>query len=258
MQAFVAGGFRNAELKFLNFFRKFPQAVPLADIATADKKRISFQAYRGVKSNGLHKDIMWPKVPTKEEMPPAFVTLWKSALNKCFVNQFSSINQRISTNLEQGDWVDQDIEGKWVRWSIPGEFRIYQRNNNNWSYYRQRYCRYYLDDEAVSCPLNLALSISVVPVATRFRIEGLTTVFVLLPTVNTLSNFEDKSARSTLSEGFNNTINDKTILLNKLFLLEDMCNNLVEGIRNGTTGIVSDGSFDAASPIVLLGRRLSI
>ena len=35
MQAFVAGGFRNAELNSLNFVRKSIQAVTLAGIATA-------------------------------------------------------------------------------------------------------------------------------------------------------------------------------------------------------------------------------
>ena len=64
MQAFIAGGFKNAELKSLNFFRKFIQAVTLADIITADGNRISFKSYKGVESNGLHKDLMWPKVPT--------------------------------------------------------------------------------------------------------------------------------------------------------------------------------------------------
>ena len=42
MQAFVDGGFRNAELKSLNFVRKSIQAVTLADIATADGNRISY------------------------------------------------------------------------------------------------------------------------------------------------------------------------------------------------------------------------
>ena len=41
MQAFVDQGFKNSELKALNFVRKFIQAVTLADIATADGKRIS-------------------------------------------------------------------------------------------------------------------------------------------------------------------------------------------------------------------------
>mmetsp|Transcript_38952 Transcript_38952/g.43615 ORF Transcript_38952/g.43615 Transcript_38952/m.43615 type:complete len:105 (+) Transcript_38952:100-414(+) len=69
MQAFIAGGFRNAELKSLNLVRKFIQAVTLADIATVDGKCIAYQSYKEVESNGLLKDILWPKVPTKEEMP---------------------------------------------------------------------------------------------------------------------------------------------------------------------------------------------
>ena len=106
-----------------------------------------------------------------------------------------------------------------------------------------------MDNKDATCPLDLALPISVVQVATGFRIEGPTAVFVLLPPVNALSDFEDKSAWSTLSEGFGNAINDQNILLDKFALPEDMCNKFVEGIRNGTASIVSNGFFDAASPI---------
>ena len=41
MQAFVDGGFRNTELKSLNFVRKSIKNVILADIATADRNSIS-------------------------------------------------------------------------------------------------------------------------------------------------------------------------------------------------------------------------
>ena len=41
MQAFVDKGFKNADLKALNFVQKFIQAVTLADIATTDGHRIS-------------------------------------------------------------------------------------------------------------------------------------------------------------------------------------------------------------------------
>mmetsp|Transcript_38493 Transcript_38493/g.41756 ORF Transcript_38493/g.41756 Transcript_38493/m.41756 type:complete len:157 (-) Transcript_38493:1075-1545(-) len=37
-----------------------------------------------------------------------------------------------------------------------------------------------------------------------------------------------------------------------------MCNNLVEGMQNGTAIIVSDGSFDAASPIRPVGTSAVI
>ena len=41
MEFFVKGGFRNTDLKSLNFVRKYLQAVTLADIATSDGRHIS-------------------------------------------------------------------------------------------------------------------------------------------------------------------------------------------------------------------------
>ena len=40
----------------------------MADIATADGTCISFQAYNGVNSNGLCKNILLPEALTKEEV----------------------------------------------------------------------------------------------------------------------------------------------------------------------------------------------
>ena len=66
MESFVEGGFRNADLKSLNFVRKYLQAVTLADIATSDGWRISYHSYKGLEGNNLRKDLVWPKVPTRE------------------------------------------------------------------------------------------------------------------------------------------------------------------------------------------------
>ena len=114
MKAFVNSGFRNADLKSLNFVRKYIQAVTLAKIAIADGSCISHQAYTEIENNGLRKGLIWPKVPTKEQLPPAFITLWKSALNKCFINHASDIDKRISTSLSLKKWVGQEVGGKWV------------------------------------------------------------------------------------------------------------------------------------------------
>ena len=76
MKAFVDNGFRNADLKALNFVRKFIKVILVADLSTADGKRISSQAYEGTSSNGLRKELVWPKV--LEELPASFITLWKS------------------------------------------------------------------------------------------------------------------------------------------------------------------------------------
>ena len=55
--AFVEGGFKNTDLIALNFVRKFLQAVTPVDISTADRTRISIQAYDVVSSNGLRKSL---------------------------------------------------------------------------------------------------------------------------------------------------------------------------------------------------------
>ena len=73
MQAFVNKGFKNADLKALNFVRKFIQAASLADIATTDGHRISHQSYDAVESDGLRKELRWPKAP--DELPLSFVNL---------------------------------------------------------------------------------------------------------------------------------------------------------------------------------------
>ena len=87
IMAFVKEGFRNADLKALNYVRKFLKAITLADIARADGSRISFQSFNIIEGNGLRLGIKeWPKTPSKDEMPASFTTLWQSALNKYFIN----------------------------------------------------------------------------------------------------------------------------------------------------------------------------
>ena len=85
MESFVEAGYRNSDLKSLNFVWKYLQAVTLADIASSDGKSISFDSYEVQEGNGLRKDLVWPKTPTREQMPRKFITLWKAALNKCFI-----------------------------------------------------------------------------------------------------------------------------------------------------------------------------
>ena len=57
MMAFVKRGFRNADLKALNYVRKFLKAITLADIVTADGSRISFQSFNIIERNSLRLGI---------------------------------------------------------------------------------------------------------------------------------------------------------------------------------------------------------
>ena len=90
-------------------------------------------------------------------------------------------------------------------------------------------------------------------VAAGFSIEGAEAMFNLLPLSNALSEFENDYAWSNLQEGFDYAINNPTILLDKFVLPEDMYQALINGIRNGTTSIVFDGSFNPVSPIGPVG-----
>ena len=139
MEAFVKGGFRKTDLKAFNFVRKFLQTVTLSDIATADGRRIAYHSYESLEGNGLRKDLVWPKVPKKDQMPQSFTTLWKSALNKCFIDQSSGINRRIQTGLTLGIWHNQNGGKKWKWWLRHTDSRVYCRNDDGWTYYCNRH-----------------------------------------------------------------------------------------------------------------------
>ena len=107
-----------------------------------------------------------------------------------------------------------------------------------------------MDDETDTFSFENALPILVEQVTTNsVSIKRQTKEFILLPAEDALSDSKANSKWSTLFEGFDYAVNYPTILLDKFILPEDMCNSLVDGIRNGTASIVSDRSFAPNSPI---------
>ena len=82
--------------------------------------------------------------------------------------------------------------------------------------------------------------------------------FTVLPPVNSLSDFEANSEWSNISEGFDNALEDDTILLGRFFPPNDMCHSLAEGIRKGTASVVLDGSFEANATIGQVGTSAVI
>ena len=106
--------------------------------------------------------------------------------------------------------------------------------------------------------MDIVIPISVSMVGINYKIEVQTLQFHILPLIDALSNFEEASSWDNLSDGFDTTINDPTILLDHYLLPNNNCSNLVEGITRGTASIVSDGSFDPASPIGPVGSSAVI
>ena len=117
------------------------------------------------------------------------------------------------------------------------------------------YVKQYGRRDFYSNPVPSIPTASVVPVsigidAGIFRIEAEVTSFIVCPTSNLVSDFEDASVWISLSDGMDTAVEDPTILLDQYHLPSDGCLALVAGIVAGTTSIVIDGSFN---PEVLIG-----
>ena len=79
------------------------------------------------------------------------------------------------------------------------------------------------------------------------QIESEVTSCIVRPNSNLLSDFEDASVWTSLSDGMDSAVEDPTILLDKYQLPLDNFRALMEGIVAGTASIVSDGSLNPES-----------
>ena len=93
------------------------------------------------------------------------------------------------------------------------------------------------------------IPVSIGIVANSYQIESEVTSFIVCPASNLVSNFDDVSAWTSLSDGMDTAIEDPTILLDQYHLPCDGCLALVADIVAGTVSIVSDGSFNPESLI---------
>ena len=132
MKCFMESGYSGADLKKLNYVRKFLKVVTVADIATSDGKRISHEAYLCQCGNGLRNDIEWPRVPST--LPRPFITLWKTALREIFIIPYANENNRRLVR-ELGPWTDSSVTDKWIWYFDEEENRVYQRSIDGWQMY---------------------------------------------------------------------------------------------------------------------------
>lgn len=99
-----------------------------------------------------------------------------------------------------------------------------EETRTNGSYYQNTLCRCFaLDIESYTCPFNIAILISVKPVAAGISFVGAKVVFNLLPPSNALSEFENEYAWSNLQDVFDYAIDDPTILLDNVFFFLEIC-----------------------------------
>ena len=82
-------------------------AITIADIATADRKRISAVAWRCQQGNGLREQILWPG--SEEAVPHSWIELWKTALQFSLCQQYLVQNDHMLLDMPLGDWYNKNV-----------------------------------------------------------------------------------------------------------------------------------------------------
>ena len=89
----MESGYSEADLKKLNYVRKYLKVITLSDITTTfDGKKLSHESYLGQCGDGLRDILEWPSVPST--LPRPFVAIWKKALRELFVIPYANENNR--------------------------------------------------------------------------------------------------------------------------------------------------------------------
>ena len=128
----MESGHSRADLKKLNYVRKYLKVVTLADITTSDGKKLSHESYLCERGKGLRNDLKWPRVPST--LPRPFITLWKKALREIFIIPYANENNRRLLR-ELGPWTDHNVEDKYILYFAKEENRVYRRSIDGWLMY---------------------------------------------------------------------------------------------------------------------------
>jgi len=64
MKCFMESGYSGADIKKLNYVRKYLKAITLSDITTSAGRKLSYESYLCECGNGLRNDFEWPRVPS--------------------------------------------------------------------------------------------------------------------------------------------------------------------------------------------------
>lgn len=105
-------------------------AITIADIATADRKRISAAAWKCQQGNGLREQFLWPGL--EEAVPPSWIALWKTALQFSLCQQYLVQNAHMLLDMPLGDWYDKNILDNWKAFFDHDTDTLYVKENSHW------------------------------------------------------------------------------------------------------------------------------
>ena len=137
MQLFIESGVNPDNLILLNEMRMSIWAISLADISTADRRRISADSWRLRQSNHLRDDLIWPR--KVQYFTEDQIKLWQTSLKQAFVwpNAPPSECRTIWDARILHHWIRPGFVSKWqYRYSTAGV--IYKKSISGWRVYLPR------------------------------------------------------------------------------------------------------------------------
>ena len=128
--SFIMKGFQNAKvskscLSLLNTMRLSLKVVTLADIVTADGKRITTNAWAFKQGNRLCDKHEWPRSPrtfTQQQ-----IQIWQESLHKAFGGSTCQ-SKEIKQEFYLGTWY-KDVTATWTTHVNPVTMRLYKKGS---------------------------------------------------------------------------------------------------------------------------------
>jgi hypothetical protein len=240
----------------MNYVRKFLKAITLADIATTNGVYISRNAFEARSGNRLREGLGWLRVPA--ELPQSFIKLWKEAITLYFQNPYNHTNEKrkIQNSQQLGDWHELEVKNKTWEWFLCVNKDItYKRDGDTWRVHlktgRRQYS--YLGNYVV-CP-NQDTIASVYEQGGRVYVET-TSMFETadlqlrdMDTSRQYNDLYDNGRWRDIDKAMRLIQFHPDILLDSHDMAKDGGLAIVQGIKDGTARIVSDGSYKKDTPI---------
>ena len=124
MAEFVQSGFKQGDLKKLNYAQKHLQVFSLAGITASSGLHITEATCNGARGNGLQREVSWPRVP--HQLPMSFIKLWQTALSETF-SQCLAIAEERGPDRPLGEWMGEQSWKHWRCWCNKRRKRLLEQ-----------------------------------------------------------------------------------------------------------------------------------
>ena len=172
--------------------------------------------------------------------------MWQDALRKSLVlPQNGQSNRTLLFRFHVGTWRDSSVFDFWEWFESPDDQRLYQRLGQDWRAWNlERGCYSPIQDLVEAKPVGADYLVSVTPCGLRNKIESSTKWDYLPPDDDPATYDPMAEDYDCITAAFEASLSSPRVLLDLISLPTDGCAQIADGIRAGTAGSVSDGSYD--------------